>query len=197
MTPLRRVCVFCGSAPGARPAYAELARAMGRELGARGVGLVYGGGAVGLMGIVADAALQAGAHVTGVIPHGLLKREVGHGGAVEMHVVDTMHDRKAMMAKLSDGFIVLPGGYGTLEEAVEALTWAQLGIQAKGVVFLGVEDYWAPFLGALDHMAAEGFIRPTHRPLAMQAASPAEALDALAAFAPPPGTQAWLRPDQV
>ncbi len=194
---LRRVCVFCGSAPGARPAYAEAARAMGRRIAARGLGLVYGGGAVGLMGIVADAALSAGAHVTGVIPHGLLAREVGHGGAVDLHVVDTMHERKALMASLSDGFIVLPGGYGTLEEAVEALTWAQLGIQDKGTVFLDVDGYWRPFLGALDHMAAEGFVRPHHRPLAMLAEDPDGALAALDGFAPPPGTQAWLRPDQA
>jgi uncharacterized protein (TIGR00730 family) len=193
----KRVCVFCGSAVGNRPAYAEAARALGREVAARGLGLVYGGGAVGLMGIAADAALQAGAEVIGVIPYGLLKREVGHGGGVEMHIVDTMHERKAKMAELSDGFIVLPGGYGTLEEAVEALTWAQLGIQGKGVVFLDVEDYWQPFLGALDHMAAEGFVRPSHRPLAMQAATPGAALDALAGFAPPPGTQVWLRPEQM
>ncbi|WP_233256159.1 TIGR00730 family Rossman fold protein [Falsiroseomonas bella] len=199
MTPrkLKRVCVFCGSAVGSRPAYAEAARALGREVAARGIGLVYGGGAVGLMGIAADAALQAGAEVIGVIPYGLLKREVGHGGGVEMHIVDTMHERKAKMAELSDGFVVLPGGYGTLEEAVEALTWAQLGIQNKGVVFLDVEEYWKPFLGALDHMATEGFVRPTHRPLAMHAATPGAALDALADYVAPPGTQVWLRPEQM
>lgn len=197
MSKLKRICIFCGSAVGARPAYAEAAREVGREVARRGIGLVYGGGAVGLMGIVADAALTAGAEVIGVIPHGLLKREVGHGGGVEMHIVDTMHQRKAMMADLSDGFIVLPGGFGTLEEAVEALTWAQLGIQAKGVVFLDVEGYWQPFFKALDHMAAEGFVRSMHRPLAMQAATVPEAIDKLAAFEPPPGTQPWLRPEQT
>jgi uncharacterized protein (TIGR00730 family) len=195
--PIRRLCVFCGSTAGTRPAYAEAARALGREVARRGIGLVYGGGAVGLMGIVADAALAAGAEVIGVIPYGLLRREVGHGGGVEMHIVDTMHERKAKMAALSDGFVVLPGGYGTLEEAVEALTWAQLGIQEKGVVFLDVEGYWRPFLAALDGMAAEGFIRPPHRPLAMVAETPAAAIEALSAYAPPPGTQAWLRPDQI
>jgi uncharacterized protein (TIGR00730 family) len=197
VTTLKRVCVFCGSAVGNRPAYAEAARALGREVAARGLGLVYGGGAVGLMGIAADAALQAGAEVIGVIPYGLLKREVGHGGGVAMHIVDTMHERKAKMAELSDGFIVLPGGFGTLEEAVEALTWAQLGIQGKGVVFLDVEGYWAPFMAALDHMATEGFVRPSHRPLAMHAATVGAALDALDGFAPPPGTQVWLRPEQM
>jgi len=197
MAGLKRVCVFCGSMVGNRPAYAELAREFGQEVAARGLGLVYGGGAVGLMGIAADAALQAGAEVIGVIPYGLLRREVGHGGGVEMHIVDTMHERKAKMAALADGFVVLPGGYGTLEEAVEALTWAQLGIQGKGVVFLDAEGFWAPFLSALDHMTAEGFIRPPHRPLAMRAPTPAAALDALAAWQPPSGTQVWLRPEQI
>jgi uncharacterized protein (TIGR00730 family) len=197
MPELSRICVFCGSAVGARPAYAEAARELGRVLAARGIGLVYGGGAVGLMGIAADAALSAGAEVIGVIPHGLLKREVGHGGGVEMHVVDTMHERKAMMAGLSDGFIVLPGGYGTLEEAVEALTWAQLGIQNKGVVFLDVEGFWKPFLDTLDFMVDEGFVRGPQRPLAMRAGSIEEALDKLAGYAPPEGTQIWLRPDQT
>ena len=197
MAERKRVCVFCGSMTGARPEYAEAARELGREVARRGMGLVYGGGAVGLMGIAADSALSAGAEVIGVIPHGLLKREVGHGGGVEMHVVDTMHERKAKMAALSDGFIVLPGGYGTLEEAVEALTWAQLGIQAKGVVFLDIAGFWQPFLNTLDFMQAEGFVRESQRPLAMQATTVAEALDRLDAFALPSGTLPWLRPDQT
>ena len=197
MRKLRRICVFCGSATGASPAFADAARALGREVAARGIGLVYGGGAVGLMGIAADAALQAGAEVIGIIPYGLLQREVGHGGGVEMQIVDTMHERKARMADLSDGFIVLPGGFGTLEEAVEALTWGQLGIQDKGVVFLDVEGFWTPFLGVLDQMTTQGFIRPHHRPRAMRAGSVGEALDVLAAYAAPPGTQAWLRPEQM
>ncbi len=194
---LRRVCVFCGSNMGARPAYAEAARAFGTEVARRGIGLVYGGGAEGLMGIAADAALAAGGEVHGIIPYGLQAREVAHTGGAKMEIVDTMHERKARMNALSDGFVVLPGGFGTLEEAVEGLTWAQLGIQEKGVVFLEVEGFWGPFLGALDHMAAEGFIRPQHRPLAMRAASPGEALDMLASYTPPPGTQPWLRPDQM
>ncbi len=197
MSRLKRICVFCGSASGSRPAYAEAARELGREVARRGLGLVYGGGAVGLMGIAADAALEAGAEVIGVIPHGLLKREVGHGGGVVMHVVDTMHERKAMMAELSDGFIVLPGGFGTLEEAVEALTWAQLGIHGKGVSFVDTEGYWQPFLGALDIMVGEGFVRPTQRPLAMSAPTVAAAIDQLEAFAPPAGVQPWLRPHQA
>ncbi|NKC31046.1 TIGR00730 family Rossman fold protein [Roseomonas sp. BU-1] len=194
---MKRVCVFCGSMVGARPEYAEAAVALGQAVARRGIGLVYGGGAVGLMGIAADAALGAGAEVIGVIPHGLLKREVGHGGGVAMHVVDTMHERKAKMAALADGFIVLPGGYGTLEEAVEALTWVQLGIQPKGVVFLDVAGFWQPFLKTLDFMLAEGFVRETQRPLAMCAATVEEALDLLAGFAPPAGTLPWLRPEQA
>jgi uncharacterized protein (TIGR00730 family) len=186
VNPLKRVCVFCGSAAGVKPEYAEAARELGREVARRGIGLVYGGGAVGLMGIAADAALQAGAEVIGVIPYGLLKREVGHGGRRRDAHRRHMHERKAKMAELSDGFVVLPGGYGTLEEAVEALTWAQLGIQDKGVAFLDVEGFWGPFLDALDHMAAEGFIRPPHRPLAMRAADVGGALDALAATRRPP-----------
>ncbi|WP_237216660.1 LOG family protein [Falsiroseomonas oryziterrae] len=194
---IRRICVFCGSTAGNSPVFAEAAVALGREVARRGIGLVYGGGAVGLMGIAADAALQAGAEVIGVIPYGLLKREVGHGGGVEMHIVDTMHERKAKMAELSDGFVVLPGGYGTLEEAVEALTWAQLGIQEKGVVFLDVDGFWRPFMATLDHMAGTGFIRPQHRPLAMLAETPGEAIDALAGYRAPEGTQIWLRPEQM
>jgi hypothetical protein len=196
-TAMKRVCVFCGSLMGAKPDYADAARELGRVVAARGIGLVYGGGAVGLMGIAADSALAAGAEVIGVIPHGLLKREVGHGGGVAMHIVDTMHERKAKMAELSDGFIVLPGGYGTLEEAVEALTWAQLGIQAKGVVFLDVAGYWKPFLDCLDFMVEQGFVRAPQRPLAMRAGSVEEALDLLADWQPTPGTQPWLRPHQI
>lgn len=193
--PLRRVCVFCGSAAGARADYAEAAAALGRAVAARGIGLVYGGGAVGLMGVVADAAMAAGAEVIGVIPEALLRREVGHGALTELRVVETMHQRKALMAELSDGFVVLPGGLGTLEEAAEALTWAQLGIHAKGVVLLDVAGFWAGLHGMLDHMAAEGFVRPHHRGLALRADAPEAALDALAAFAPPPGER-WLAPHQ-
>jgi hypothetical protein len=197
MRKLRRICVFCGSNMGARPAFAEAARLFGTEVARRGLGLVYGGGAVGLMGIVADAALAAGGEVIGIIPYGLQAREVAHTGGARMEIVDTMHERKARMNELSDGFAVLPGGFGTLEEAVEALTWAQLGIQEKGVVFLDVEGFWQPFLHALDGMVADGFIRPQHRPLAMRAATAGEAIDLLDSYAPPPGTQPWLRPDQT
>jgi len=184
--PLRRVCVFCGASAGARPAYAEAAAALGRAIAARGLGLVYGGGAVGLMGILARSAVEAGAEVTGVIPRGLLRREVGFNSLADLRVVATMHERKALMAELSDGFIALPGGFGTLEESVEALTWLQLGIHAKGMVFLDAEGYWRRLHALLDQMAAEGFLSARNRGLAMTADTPEAALDALAGFAPPP-----------
>jgi uncharacterized protein (TIGR00730 family) len=188
---MRRVCVFCGSRPGARPAYREAAVALAGEIARRGLGLVYGGGAVGLMGVVAAAAAEAGAEVIGVIPRGLLRREVGLTALADLRVVDTMHERKAMMAALADGFVALPGGFGTLEEAVEVLTWLQLGIHAKGMVFLDVEGYWRRLGALLDQMAEEGFLSRENRALAMTAATPEGALDALAGFAPPPVPH-WL-----
>ena len=155
---IRRVCVYCGSRPGFRPAYAEAARDLGQRLAAAGVGIVTGGGRVGLMGVVADAALDAGGEVVGVIPQALLDREVGHAGLSELHVVRTMHERKARMADLADAFVALPGGLGTLEEIAEALTWVQLGLHAKPCAFLDVEGYYAPLVQFLDHAVAEGFV---------------------------------------
>lgn len=193
---MRRVCVFCGSAAGARPDYAAAAEALGRAIAARGLGLVFGGGAVGLMGVVSRAALAAGAEVIGIIPHGLVMREAGNRDLPDLRVVDSMHERKAMMAELADGFVVLPGGYGTLEEAIEALTWLQLGIHRKGVAFVDTLGFWSRQMAALDHMVAEGFLRPETRALAMLAPGPEAALDALAAFTPPQ-VPAWLRPGQA
>ena len=189
---MRRVCVFCGSAPGARPDYARAAEALGRAIAARGMGLVFGGGAVGLMGIVSQAAMEAGAPVTGIIPHGLVMREAGNHDLTDLRIVASMHERKAMMAEMSDGFLVLPGGFGTLEEAVEALTWLQLGIHSKPVVFIDTLGYWRPLMAMLDHMVAEGFLRPETRATAMLAPDPDAALDALARFAAP-DTPRWLR----
>ncbi len=194
---MERICVFCGASAGGRPAYDAAARALGRAIAARGLGLVYGGGRVGLMGAVADAALAAGATVDGVIPSALMERELGHGSVTQLHVVSSMHERKAMMAELSDGFVVLPGGFGTLEEAAEALTWSQLGFQRKGVVFLDVEGYWTRLCASFDFMAAEGFVRPEHRALAMRAATPDQALDLLADFRPPAVTRWIERADQA
>ena len=188
---MKRVCVFCGAQPGFNPVHAELATALGRAIAARGLGLVYGGGKVGLMGIVADAALKAGAEVIGVIPAALVDRELGHGGVTELRIVPSMHVRKAEMNDLSDGFVVLPGGIGTLEESVEIHSWSQLGIHRKGLVYLDVDDYWAPFFALLERMSGAGFVRPEHAGLALRASTPEAALDALANWTPPSVTR-WM-----
>ena len=159
MQTLRRLCVYCGSGAGRRPVYAEAASAFGALLAGRGIGVVFGGGSVGMMGVVADAALAAGGEVIGVIPHGLAAREVGHPGLTALHEVDTMHERKALMAELSDGFVALPGGLGTLEETVEMMTWAQLGQHRKPIVLVNIEKFWDPLISLLDHMREQGFIR--------------------------------------
>ena len=164
---MRRICVYCGSSMGENPIYRESAQAVGTLLANRGLGLVYGGGNVGLMGVLADAALAAGGEVIGIIPGGLFSREVGHPGLTEMRVVGTMHERKALMADLADGFIALPGGMGTLDELFEILTWAQLGIHAKPCGLLNVAGYFDPLIALLDHMVAEKFLRPEHRALAL------------------------------
>ncbi len=160
-----RLCVFCGASPGRDPAYAALARAVGRGLAERGIGLVYGGGRVGLMGTVADAALEAGGEVIGVIPSRLVERELAHRGVTDLRVVDTLHARKATMAELSDGFIALPGGFGTLEELTEVVSWAQLDLHTKPIGLLGPAGYWDGLLAWLDRVVAEGFITPKHRTL--------------------------------
>ena len=177
---VRRVCVFAGSSPGARPAYAAAAVELGRALAEDGVGLVFGGGAVGLMGTLADAVLAAGGEVIGVIPAELHRREVAHEGVTELTVVDTMHERKALMSDLADGFVLLPGGIGSLEEFVEVLTWDQLGIHAKPCIVLDVEGSWTPLLSLLDHLVEERFLRPEHRAMVGVATTVAGVLDALA-----------------
>ncbi|HVR73998.1 MAG TPA: TIGR00730 family Rossman fold protein, partial [Planctomycetota bacterium] len=182
---MKSACVFCGSSAGKRPAYSEAARALGRHLAARGVRLVFGGGRVGLMGVVADAVLEAGGTVTGVIPRALATRELAHDGLTDLRVVGTMHERKALMAELSDAFIALPGGLGTLEEFCEIVTWAQLGIHQKPCGILDVEGYYAPLLVQLDHAVAESFVKPQHRALVLSESDPARLLDALAAYHPP------------
>jgi uncharacterized protein (TIGR00730 family) len=156
---VQRVCVFCGASSGRKPAFAEAARAFGAELAARGTGLVYGGGRVGLMAAVAEGALAAGGEVIGVIPQALVDRELAHTGLTELHVVGSLHERKARMADLSDAFVALPGGFGTLDELMEQLTWAQLGIHAKPVGLLDVEGYWAPLIALARHLTEEGFVR--------------------------------------
>jgi uncharacterized protein (TIGR00730 family) len=159
----KRICVFCGSSPGARPDYIGAATSLARYLAARHIGIVYGGGNVGLMGALADAALAAGGNVVGVIPQSLRKKELSHAGLSDLRVVGSMHERKAMMAELSDAFIALPGGYGTFEEFCEVLTWTQLGLHRKPCGILNVAGYYDRLLALFDHAVAEEFVRPAHR----------------------------------
>lgn len=193
---MKAICVYSGSSPGARSRYRETAEALGRELAGRGITAVYGGGNVGLMGAMATAAREAGGAVTGVIPRALFDKELGHRGLTALHVVDTMHDRKRMMADLSDGFVALPGGLGTLEEVLEALTWTQLGVHGKPCGLLNVDGYWDPLLGMLDTAVRERFLRPEHRDLVVVASEPAEMLDLLAASRPVAGPK-WLDRSQI
>lgn len=160
---IRSVCVFCGSAPGARPSYSAAAEELGTALAHRGITLVYGGGRLGLMGIVADAALKAGGRVTGVIPRMLIERELAHTGLTQQHVVTTMHERKTLMAEMSDGFVGLPGGMGTFDELVEIVTWAQLGLHAKPVVLANIESYFDSLYAMLDFAVAEKFVTAESR----------------------------------
>ncbi len=192
MTKLKRICVYCGSSLGARPAYKQAARRLGELMAERGIGLVFGGGCVGLMGVVADAALGKGGEAIGVIPQSLVRREIGHRGVTKLHVVETMHQRKALMADLSDAFIALPGGYGTLEEICETITWSQLGIQQKPCGLLNIENYWDGMLQFLDHAVQEDFVRPENRPLVLVSSTPQQMLDQLEAWAPPAHIEKWL-----
>jgi uncharacterized protein (TIGR00730 family) len=187
-----RVCVFAGSAVGARPAYAEAARGLAGELVARGLGIVYGGGSVGLMGVLADAALARGGEVIGVIPRPLATRELAHTGLTAMHVVGSMHERKALMASLVDGFVSLPGGLGTLEETLEILTWSQLGIHRKPVGLLNVAGYYDGLQGLLGHAVREGFVRREYLGLFVFADTPAALLHAFSGWQPPRLPGAWL-----
>src|SRR5215469_12575323 len=162
---MQRICVFCGSSSGSQPIYAEMARAVGEELAGRGLGVVYGGSSIGLMGALADAALAAGGEVIGVLPRGLFRREVAHKNLTELHEVGSMHERKALMADFADGFIALPGGLGTFDELFEITTWAQIGLHTKPIGLLNVAGYFAPLLALLDHATAEGFVPPTNTTL--------------------------------
>ncbi len=188
---MKRICVFCGSAAGAKPAYRDAARRLGGLLAQRGLGLVYGGGNIGLMGIIADAALEAGAEVDGVIPRPLEAKELAHGGLTRLHVVGSMHERKAMMADLADGFIAMPGGMGTLEETAEILTWSQLGLHRKPCGLLDVEGYWRPLVEFLDHAVTERFLRPEHRRLVLVEPDP-EALLARLVEWHGPRVEKWI-----
>ncbi len=189
---IRRICVFCGSSPGARSAYLKAAQRLGELLAERKIGMVFGGGCVGLMGAAADAALAKGGEVIGVIPDSLLRREIGHRGVTKLHVVKSMHERKALMADLSDAFIALPGGYGTLEEFAEVVTWSQLGIQVKPCGLLNVEGYWDGLLKFLDHAVDEQFVRPENSQLILVATSPESMLERLVEWTPPAHVEKWL-----
>jgi uncharacterized protein (TIGR00730 family) len=183
---LRRICVFCGSSSGVRPAYGQAAQTVGRLLGRRGIELVYGGGHVGLMGMVADACLKEGGRVIGVIPQALADKEVAHTGLTELRIVGSMHERKFVMAQLSDAFLALPGGYGTWEEFFEVLTWSQLGIQSKPCAILNVDGYYDPLLQMADKALSHGFVRDGHRNLLLADVDPEQLLDRLSNSAATP-----------
>ncbi len=188
---MKRVCVFAGSSAGARADYVTAAAELGRVLAARGIGLVYGGARVGLMGAVADAVLADGGEVIGVIPQSLVEKEVAHTGLTDLRIVTSMHQRKALMADLSDAFIALPGGWGTLDEMFEILTWAQLGLHRKPCGLLNAEGYFDRLLAFLDHTIEEGFVRREYGSLLSISAAPASLLDAMQAQTPPT-VEKWI-----
>ena len=188
---MNSVCVFCGSGVGNDPAYAAVARLLGRTLAESGTTLVYGGGHVGLMGVVADAALESGGEVVGVMPKSLVDREIGHTGLTKLHVVHSMHERKALMSDLSEGFIALPGGNGTLEEFFEVLTWAQLGEHAKPCGLLNVAGYYGPLLRVFDQMVDRAFLKEEHQRLVLVEEDPSALLGRFEVYEPPK-TIKWI-----
>ncbi|HKB36155.1 MAG TPA: TIGR00730 family Rossman fold protein [Gemmataceae bacterium] len=192
---MKRVCVFCGSSAGSRPVYAEAARRFGEAMVLRGLGLVYGGGHVGLMGVVADSVLRAGGEVVGVIPRGMVERELAQTNITRLEVVETMHQRKARMADLADAFAALPGGFGTCDELFEILTWAQLRLHVKPVGLLNVNGFFDPLLGWLDHTLSEGFLKPKHRTLLLTAMETEALLDLLQHYRPAEPVDKWLGPE--
>ena len=181
---MKRICVFCGSNDGRGGKYQAMAVRLGHSLAERGVGLVYGGGRVGLMGTIADAVLARGGEGGGVIPEDLVRKEVAHKGLSDLRVVGSMHERKALMARLSDGFVAMPGGFGTLDELCEILTWAQLGLHRKPCGILNVDGYFDLFLKFIDHSVSRGFVSANHRGLILESAEPDDLLDAFAAYKP-------------
>ena len=190
---LQKFCVFCGSNPGGEPAYSEAAVNVGRLIASRGGRLVYGGGRVGLMGSVANAALEAGGEVIGVMPRSLVEKEIAHNGLTKLHIVESMHERKALMEKLSDAFLLLPGGFGSWDEFSEIVTWAQLGIHAKPCGILNVAGYYDPFLAQIDRAVAEGFVRPAHRNIVLVASDAGTLLSRLMS-APVVSEIKWAQP---
>ncbi len=189
---MRRLCVFCGSSAGGPPGYRDAARRLGELLAERGVGLVFGAGHIGLMGVVADAVLAGGGTAVGVIPQALVDKELAHRGLTELHVVETMHQRKALMADLADAFAALPGGYGTADELFEILTWAQLGLHKKPIGMLNVGGFFDPLLAWVDHCVREGFLRREHRELLRRSADPEELVALLEQAHPAPQTPKWI-----
>ena len=193
---MQRICIFCGSQVGTNGLYRQAATALGQLLVRHGYGLVYGGGHVGLMGIIADAVLASGGEVIGVIPESMVARELAHTGVTQLEVVPGMHERKARMAELADAFIALPGGYGTFEELFEVITWAQLGIHRKPIGLLNVAGYYDGLIGFLDHAVAEGFVSAGNRGLVQVADTPEALLDRLAAPRPAAGPE-WITPEEA
>jgi uncharacterized protein (TIGR00730 family) len=192
---LRSICVFCGSSTPPDARYRHAARALGALVARRGIDLVYGGGRAGLMGELADAALSQGGRVTGVIPVGLFSREIGHAGLAELREVGSMHERKQLMYDLSDAFVALPGGLGTLEELAEVVTWSKLGLHAKPVALLDVDGFWESLAAQLDRMVSTGFLSPADRELLQLARSAEEALAVLASTEPA-GVEKWITPEE-
>ena len=195
MVAVDSLCVFCGSSSGVGDGYETAACELGTLLADRGIHLVYGGAEVDLMGVLADACLAHGGQVTGIIPRGLFSREIAHRGVSELREVGSMHERKQLMYDLSDGFVALPGGLGTLEELAEVATWSQLGLHRKSVVLLDVDGFWDPLVAQLDGMVRRGFLKPANRDLIQRCHSPQEALDRLAATEPA-YVDKWLTPDE-
>jgi uncharacterized protein (TIGR00730 family) len=195
-TTIKRICVFCGSQAGSREVYSEQARALGRAMAERGIGLVYGGGGIGMMGAVADAVIEARGEVIGVIPYALASKERARRD-VDMRVVNTMHERKAMMAELSDAFIAMPGGFGTLEEMMETITWGQLGIHRKPVGLLNVASYYDPLIAMIDRAIEEGFIMPRYRNLFVASSGVDELFDLMRKFQPLEGVVKWIEMSEI
>ncbi|MVN76941.1 TIGR00730 family Rossman fold protein [Hymenobacter sp. HMF4947] len=192
---MNSVAVYCGSSSGNQEIYTQQAQEMGRELARRGLTLVYGGGCVGLMGTIADAVLAEGGKVIGVIPGFLADKELAHKGCTELHVVETMHQRKLLMADLAEGFVAMPGGFGTLEELFEVLTWGQLGLHGKPVGLLNIQGFYDALLALLDHMSAEAFLRSENRGQVLQNVSAVALLDAMAQYKPQ-RLEKWLTPER-
>ncbi len=194
---MNRLCVFCGSSPGANPAYTDATEELAALLAGQGIGVVYGGGGVGLMGKLADAVLAAGGEIIGVIPRSLVDREIGHRGVDDLRVVDSMHERKALMAELADAFVALPGGVGTLEELIEVFTWSQLGLHRKPCALLDVESYYEGLTAFLDHAVQERFLTQEYRATLIVEREPAVLLERLRAYEPGAVAPKWIDRDET